>query len=161
MQICANTVVTFDYILTDDANQVLDSSEGDEPLAYLHGVGNIIPGLEQALEGRAAGDRFAVTVTPAQAYGERDDALVMAVPRARFETQDDIAVGMRFHSADQHGRARVVTVIEVGPENVTVDANHPLAGMSLTFAVRVVEVRPATEEEIAHGHVHGPGGHSH
>lgn len=161
MQIRANKVVSFDYILTDDSQQVLDSSEGGEPLAYLHGAGNIIPGLEDSLEGRSLGESFTVTVAPEQAYGDRDEALVLSVPRARFEDADDIVVGMRFHTADEHGSARVVTVVQIDPDAITIDANHPLAGAALTFAVKVVEVRDATPEELEHGHVHGAGGHQH
>jgi len=161
MQIARNQVVLINYTLTDDEANVLDSSQGREPLAYLHGSGNIIPGLEQALEGRAAGDTFSVTVAAAEAYGERDNSLVMRVPRDRFEDAGEVAVGMRFHASDADGQTRVVTVTGVDDEAVTVDANHPLAGMNLTFAVEVVEVRTATPEEIEHGHVHDGDGHHH
>jgi len=161
MQIARNHAVLFNYTLTDDETNVLDSSQGREPLAYLHGSGNIIPGLERALEGRAAGDTFSVTIAAAEAYGERDNSLVMRVPRTRFEDAGEVAVGMRFHASDADGQTRVVTVVGVDDEAVTVDANHPLAGMNLTFAVEVVEVRTATPEEIEHGHVHGDDGHHH
>jgi len=161
MNITANKVVLIDYTLTDDSNQVLDSSAGGEPLAYLHGARNIIPGLEQALEGKQAGDELNVRVAPAEAYGERDDRLVQMVPREMFEDSSEIQVGMQFHSSDEAGNVTVVTVTNTTDDTITVDANHPLAGVSLTFAVKVVEVRDATAEEMSHGHVHGPGGHHH
>ncbi len=161
MQIRANSVVLLEYTLTDEDANVLDSSQGREPLAYLHGGGNIIPGLERALEGRAAGDAFSVTVVATEAYGERDDSLVMRVPKERFEDAGQVEIGSRYHASGDDGEMRVVTVVGVDDESVTIDANHPLAGMSLTFAIEVVEVREATTEELSHGHVHGPGGHHH
>lgn len=161
MVITRNKVVRFDYTLTNDASQVLDSSSGGEPLTYLHGSGNIIPGLENALEGKRAGDSLKVRVTAADAYGERDDAMVQQVPREMFEDNQDITVGMQFHSGDSEGHVHVVTVVAVDAESVTVDGNHPLAGVPLNFDVTIVDVRDATPEELAHGHVHGPGGHHH
>ena len=160
MQISADKVVSIDYTLTDSNGTVIDSSEGRGPLAYLQGHGNIIPGLESALEGKAAGDELQVTVAPADGYGERDDSLTQAVPRQMFENADDIQVGMQFQTASEHGM-HIVTVTSVDSENVTVDANHPLAGQTLNFDVKVVEVRNASPEEVAHGHVHGPEGHDH
>lgn len=161
MLIARNKVVRFDYTLTDDSQQVIDSSQGNEPLTYLHGSRNIIPGLEQALEGKKAGESLNVRVAPAEAYGERDDSLTQSVPREMFEDNQQIEVGMQFHSADPEGNTTVVTVVNVTEESVTVDANHPLAGVPLNFAVTIVEVRDATPEELEHGHVHGPGGHQH
>jgi len=161
MLIGHNKVVRIDYTLTTDADEVIDSSEGGEPLAYLHGARNIIPGLETALEGRKAGDSLNVRIEPADAYGERDDRLVQMVPREMFEDSAEIQVGMQFHSADPEGNVTVVTVTHTTDDTVTVDANHPLAGVPLTFAVTVVEVRDATAEELEHGHVHGAGGHHH
>ena len=161
MLISRNKVVRFDYTLTDDSAQVLDSSEGGEPLTYLHGGGNIIPGLESALEGRRAGESLSVRVAAAEAYGERDDALVQSVPREMFEDSDSIQVGMQFQSGDPDGNTRIVTVVGTDAASVTVDGNHPLAGVPLNFAVTIVEVRDASSEELAHGHVHGPGGHQH
>lgn len=160
MQISANKVVAIDYTLTDDQGSVIDSSEGRGPLAYLQGHGNIIPGLENALEGKAVGDAMKVTVAPADGYGERDDSLTQAVPRNMFENADEIQVGMQFQTSSEQGM-HIVTVTEIDPENVTVDANHPLAGQTLNFDVTIVEVRDASEEELAHGHVHGPEGHEH
>jgi FKBP-type peptidyl-prolyl cis-trans isomerase SlyD len=159
MQIEDQKVVSIDYTLTGSDGQVIDSSEGRGPLAYLHGAGNIIPGLEKALAGKSAGDAVNAKIPPSEAYGEKDPQLVQAVPRDRFPAQD-IKVGMQFQ-AQGGGQSRVVTVVNVDPENVTIDANHPLAGQTLNFDVKVVEVRDATQEELAHGHVHGAGGHQH
>jgi FKBP-type peptidyl-prolyl cis-trans isomerase SlyD len=160
MQIAKNTVATIDYTLTDPSGQVIDTSKGRQPLAYLHGASNIIPGLETALEGKGAGESLAVTVPPEQGYGARDPNLVQPVPRSNFQGISEIKPGMQFQAQTPDG-ARVVTVVNVDPQNVTVDANHPLAGMELQFDVKVVDVRPATTEEVAHGHVHGPNGHNH
>jgi len=161
MLIAPNKVVRIDYTLTTDANEVVDTSTGGEPLAYLHGARNIIPGLENALTGKQAGDELSVRIEPAEAYGERDDRLVQMVPRAMFEDSDKIEIGMQFHSADPEGNVTVVTVTHTTDDAITVDANHPLAGIPLTFAVKIVDVRDATSEEMEHGHVHGPGGHHH
>jgi len=154
MQIARDTVAAIDYKLTDNDGQVLDTSEGREPLSYLHGAGNLIPGLEKALEGQAEGDSLNVTVEPEEAYGERDERLVQQVPMAAFEGVEQVEAGMRFQATDEQGQGRVVTVTEVEGDQVTVDANHPLAGQPLNFEVSVVEVRDATPEEIEHGHVH-------
>jgi FKBP-type peptidyl-prolyl cis-trans isomerase SlyD len=160
MQIGNQMVVTIDYTLTDDQGKVLDTSQDSEPLTYIQGSGNIIPGLETALEGKTAGDAVKVTVAPAQGYGERDEELVLEVPRDRFPVDGEITVGMRFN-AQGAGGTHEVTVTEVDDKNVTVDANHPLAGVTLSFDVKIVEVRQATAEELKHGHVHGKGGHHH
>lgn len=154
MQIARDTVAAIDYKLTDNDGQVLDTSEGREPLSYLHGAGNLIPGLESALEGQTEGDSLTVTVEPEEAYGERDERLVQQVPMAAFEGVEQVEAGMRFQATDEQGQGRVVTVTEVEGDQVTVDANHPLAGQPLNFEVNVVEVRAATDEEIEHGHVH-------
>lgn len=160
MKIGKNTVVTIDYKLTNAQGEVIDSSEGGPPLPYLHGAGNIIPGLEAALEGKDTGDAIVATIPPEAGYGERDDDLVQAVPRDRFDSVEQIAVGMEFQARTDAG-VHVVRVVAVDDETVTVDANHALAGETLNFDVKVVDVREATEEEIEHGHVHGPGGHEH
>ncbi len=154
MQIEQNTVAAIDYTLTDENGEVLDSSEGREPLNYLHGAGNLIPGLEQALEGSTEGDSLQVTVQPENAYGERSEDLVQAVPMEAFAGVDQVEPGMRFQATDDQGNVRVVTVTAVEGEEVTVDANHPLAGQPLHFDVSVVGVREASSEEIEHGHVH-------
>ena len=160
MQIVKHKVVTIDYTLTDEEGKVLDTSKDGEPLSYIQGIGNLIPGLETALEGKQAGDALNVSVPPEQGYGERDDKLLVSVPRERFDEAGNVEVGMRFQAPTESGM-RVVTVVGIEEENVTVDANHPLAGETLNFDVKVVEVRDATEEEIGHGHVHGAGGHEH
>jgi FKBP-type peptidyl-prolyl cis-trans isomerase SlyD len=161
MLVDADKVVLIHYTLTDDAGEVLDSSAGREPLAYLHGKGNIIPGLENALAGKKVGEKLNVKVEPAQGYGERDEQLVQAVPRQAFESVGEVNPGMQFQAQTPQGETRIVTVTQVADDLVTVDANHPLAGTHLTFDVEVTEVRDATPEELEHGHVHGPGGHSH
>lgn len=162
MQIDKDKVVTINYKLTDPEGQVLDSSEGRDPLAYLHGRGNIIAGLESALEGKNPGEQVQVTIEPAQGYGEKDDTLVQQVPRSKFEGVDKVEPGMQFTAQTQMG-PRVISVVDVDQdsEQVTIDANHPLAGVTLNFDVDIVEVRDATAEELDHGHVHGPGGHQH
>ena len=156
MQVADLTVVTIDYTLTDETGDELDSSRGGEPLTYLHGAGNIIPGLERALVGHASGDEFTVTIPPEDAYGLPDEDLVQSLPRSNFPA-GDIAVGSQFQADGPHG-SQVVTVVAVDSGSVTIDANHPLAGVTLNFAVSVRDVRAATAEERKHGHVHGPGG---
>ncbi len=153
MQIAKDTVVAIDYTLKDDQGSVLDTSEGKQPLAYLHGNGNIIPGLEQALEGKQAGDELSVRIEPAEAYGERRDELTQAVPRDLFQGVDDLQVGMQFQAGGEGG-GQVVTITAIEGDQVTVDANHPMAGVPLNFDVKIVEVREASDEEKEHGHVH-------
>lgn len=153
MQIAKDTVVSIDYTLKDDQGSVLDTSEGKQPLAYLHGNGNIIPGLEKALEGKETGDELSVRIEPAEAYGERRDELTQAVPRDLFQGVDDLQVGMQFQAGGEGG-GQIVTITAVEGDQVTVDANHPMAGVPLNFDVKVVEVREASEEEKAHGHAH-------
>ena len=160
MQISKHKAVAIEYTLTNDSGEVIDSSEGQDPLTYLHGAGNLISGLEQALEGKSAGEELKVTISPEDAYGERIDELIQIVPRDRFEGADELEVGMRFHASSDHGET-LVTITEVTEDEVTVDGNHPLAGETLHFEVKVVEVRDASEDEVAHGHIHGPGGHDH
>jgi FKBP-type peptidyl-prolyl cis-trans isomerase SlyD len=159
MRIEARKVATIDYTLTDEDGEVLDSSEDDGPLLYLHGFGNIVPGLESALEGKSAGDQLSVTVAPEKGYGERDEALVQSIPRGQFPA-GDIKVGMRFSAESDEG-ARVLTVVAVDAKEVTVDGNHPLAGQTLSFDVTVRSVRDATDDEIQHGHAHDPNDHHH
>ena len=160
MQIADKMVVTIDYTLKDDNGTVLDSStEGN--FAYLHGAHNIIPGLESALSGKTAGDEVEVSVSPAEGYGERNDSMIQSVPRDMFDSEQEIQVGMQFHAQSPEGEMIVVTVTDVADDDITVDGNHPLAGVNLNFGVKVVDVREASQEEIEHGHVHGPGGHQH
>jgi FKBP-type peptidyl-prolyl cis-trans isomerase SlyD len=160
MQIAQNTVVAFHYTLTNEAGEVLDSSEGREPLTYLHGAGNIIPGLEKQLEGRAAGDKLQANVSPEEGYGELQPQLVQEVSRDSFQGVESIEPGMQFQ-AQTDGGPLMVTVTKVEGDTVTVDGNHPLAGQPLNFDVEIADVREASQEEIEHGHVHGEGGHQH
>ena len=160
MQATQDKVVTIHYTLTDQEGEVLDSSVGEQPLSYLHGRGNIIIGLEKALEGKKAGEKLQVTVPPDEAYGTVNEALVMQIPRTAFKDVDNLEPGMRFQVQGKEG-VQVVTVTDIGESEVTVDGNHPLAGEELTFDVEITEVREATQEELSHGHVHGPGGHEH
>lgn len=160
MNISENAVASIHYTLTDGDGKVIDTSEGQEPLAYLHGAGNIIPGLEKALVGKAVGDKFKVSIPAAEAYGVRDDSMVQELPSNMFSGIDKIEVGMEFHAETEHG-LQVVTVTKVEGDNVTIDGNHPLAGVDLTFDVEVADVRAASAEELEHGHAHGAGGHHH
>lgn len=160
MQIATNCVAYIHYTLTDEGGSVLDSSSGGEPLAYLHGAHNIIPGLEKALEGKKAGDKLSVKVAPEEGYGVRDESLIQQVPRRAFQGVKDIKPGMSFHANSSHGPTQV-TVTQVQGDMVTVDGNHALAGQTLNFEVEIAKVREATAEELMHGHVHGAGGHHH
>jgi FKBP-type peptidyl-prolyl cis-trans isomerase SlyD len=160
MQVAKDKVVTIGYTLTDGQGTVLDSSEGGEPLSYLQGAGSIIPGLEAALEGKSTGEALKVTIPPGQAYGDRDEALMQTVSRDLFESADRLEVGMRFRVQGDEGM-QIITVVEVKGDAVTIDGNHPLAGVTLNFDVTVLDVRDATGEELSHGHVHGPDAHDH
>jgi len=155
MQIAANTVVTIDYTLTNDNGDILDRSQ-DSQFAYLHGASNIIPGLENALEGKSAGDEISVSVHPKDGYGERDEAMLQVISRDMFGPEQEIETGMQFHAQSPEGDTMVITVTSVENDDITVDGNHPLAGVNLNFAVTVVEIREASQEEIEHGHAHGP-----
>lgn len=160
MVVSSNKVVCIHYTLRDEAGVILDSSSGRAPLAYLHGKGNLVAGLEAALDGKSAGDRLDVTVAPEQGYGVRDDRLVQIVPRTKFGNAAGVAPGMRVRADGPQG-PRIMTVVRVERDLVTVDANHPLAGRTLRYQVEITEIRRATREELQHGHVHGPGGHHH
>ena len=160
MSITRDQVVSIHYTLKNDAGEVLDHSADGEPLTYLHGHGNLIPGLERELAGKNAGDKLQVTIAPADAYGEYDPQLVQRVARRSLKGLADIRIGMRLQAQSGHG-ARAVTVTQIAGDMVTLDGNHPLAGNTLHFEVEVAEVRAATEAELSHGHVHGPGGHHH
>lgn len=160
MQIAANTVAAFHYTLTDDEGKVVDSSAGGEPLTYLHGKGQIVPGLEKQMEGKGVGDKFTAHVAAADGYGEYDPEMAQVVPRSAFQGIDDIQPGMQFQANGPQGVFNVM-VTKVDGDEVHVDANHPLAGKALHFAIEVTDVRAASDEELAHGHVHGAGGHHH
>jgi FKBP-type peptidyl-prolyl cis-trans isomerase SlyD len=160
MKITENKVAEFHYTLTDQQGQQLDSSRERGPMAYLHGAGNIIPGLEKAMEGRQAGDEFSITVPPEEAYGAGTEANIQRIPLKRLGGGPKPRPGQVLTLQTHQGPVQV-TVVKVGRFNVDVDANHPLAGQALTFDVEVVSVRDATGEEVGHGHAHGPGGHDH
>jgi FKBP-type peptidyl-prolyl cis-trans isomerase SlyD len=161
MTISQHKVVTIHYKVADAVSkEVIDSSEDGEPMIYLHGAQNIIPGLEQALEGKVVGDEIEVTVEAADAYGEYSEDRIQQVPMETFEEMEKVEPGMVVTAESEEGHINLV-VTEVGETTVTVDANHPLAGKSLKFEVKIEAVRDASEEELAHGHVHGPGGHNH
>jgi len=151
-----NPVVTIHYTLTNKAGEQLDSSIGAEPLTYIHGAGNIIPGLEDALSETSVGDKLKVTIEAADAYGERNEEQIQTVPREMFQGIDKIEVGMQFQADSNTGPA-IVTITGVEGNEVTIDGNHPLAGEQLTFDVEVMDIRPATETEMEHGHIHGAG----
>jgi FKBP-type peptidyl-prolyl cis-trans isomerase SlyD len=159
VQIAAKKVVAIEYTLKNDAGQVIDSSAGREPLAYLQGAGNIVPGLERALEGKEKGDSIEVVVPPAEGYGERDDRLIQNIAIRKLPDRK-AEVGMRIRVQTQQG-PRILTVKAVRGDYATVDANHPLASITLHFSVKVMDIRDATDEELAHGHVHGERGHAH
>ncbi|MBV8876628.1 MAG: peptidylprolyl isomerase [Gammaproteobacteria bacterium] len=160
MSISPDQVVSLHYTLRDDAGEVIDRSAEGEPLEYLHGRGQLIPGLERELTGRGAGDRLEVKIAPAEGYGEYDPELVQKVPRRALKGIGDVRVGMRLQAQTPEG-PRPVTVTHLAGDLVTLDGNHPLAGKTLHFQVEIAAVRAATSEELAHGHVHGPGGHHH
>jgi len=154
-------VIAIEYTLTDDAGQVLDTSEGREPLTYLHGSGNIVPGLENALTGIEVGQTIEVDVTPEQGYGVYDQAMVQKVPVRKLPDKGQATAGAVLRVQTPQGQ-RLVTVKAVERDYATIDFNHPLAGKTLHFKVKVVSVREPTEEETAHGHAHGAGGgHGH
>ncbi|MCU1715692.1 peptidylprolyl isomerase [Pseudomonas sp. 5P_3.1_Bac2] len=161
MLIAANKAVSIDYTLTNDAGEVIDSSAGGAPLVYLHGAGNIIGGLEKALLGKQVGDELQVSVEPEEAYGEYSAELVATLNRSMFEGVDELEVGMQFHASAPDGGMQIVTIRELDGDDVIVDGNHPLAGQRLNFKVKVVAIRDASDEELAHGHIHGEGGHHH
>lgn len=160
MQISKNSVVTLNYTLKNDQGEILDESK-DGSFLYMHGAGGIIPGLEGHLEGKSAGDTFSAHIEPADGYGERDDSMVQVVPRDMFDKEHPIEEGIQFHAESPEGDMLTVTVTKIEGDEITVDGNHPLAGIALNFDVKIADIREASAEEIEHGHVHGPGGHHH
>lgn len=154
MNIGEKCVVAFHYKLTNGDGEELDSSGGQDPLKYLHGAGNIVPGLEKALAGKSAGDKLKVEVPPEEGYGPVNPQLVQKVPRSAFEGAPEIKPGMRFQAQGNEGQAQFITVKEISGDEITVDGNHPLAGQVLHFDVTIEDVREASEEELAHGHAH-------
>ncbi len=159
--VTGDSVVSIHYTLRGEDKEVIDSSDGGEPLVYLHGRSQIIPGLERELDGKKVGDALKVEVAPAEGYGEYDESLKISVERGQFPKGAEIKEGSMFELANDAGGSLVVRVIGVTDESVEVDGNHPLAGQKLFFEVKLVDIRKATADEIEHGHAHGPGGHHH
>ncbi len=160
MKIESETVVSFHYTLRDENGKELETSRGSEPSVYLHGANNIIRGLETAMTGREPGDVFTVSLAPAEAYGMRNPDKMQRVPVKHLAFRGKLEAGKVVQLNTAEGM-RAVTVVKAGRHSADIDANHPLAGQTLTFDVEIVDLRPATPEEIAHGHAHGPGGHHH
>ncbi len=148
-----NKVVLIHYTLKDDDGEVIDSSKGQEPMPYIHGMGTIVEGLENALDGQPLGAKLSVSVEPAEGYGEFDESLVQPVPRDQFGDHE-VSLGQQFH-ADTMVGSRIVTIVAIEGDDVIIDANHEMAGMNLHFDVEVIDIRDATEDELEHGHVHG------
>lgn len=158
MQIVNNTAVSIHYVLTNDKGEEIDSTDGGDPLVYLHGHGNIISGLEKALHNREVGDKFTIRIEPAEAYGEFSNDMIQVVSRDMFDGIDQLEVGMQFHAAVNTGSS-VITVTKIDGDDITIDGNHPMAGQALNFEIEVVNVRMATKDEVTHGHIHGAGCH--
>ncbi len=155
--VAADTVVSIHYKLSLGGEDMVDSSEGCDPLQYLHGHGSIVPGLESLMAGRKVGDQFSAKVTPEDGYGPHDPERIVQAPRAAFPSDVELAPGMQFQTEDEEGDPMMVRVTAVGEEEITIDMNHPLAGKTLSFEIEVAALRAATSEELEHGHAHGPG----
>lgn len=151
MQITDNVVVYFHYALIDEQDEVLDGSKGGDPIPYLHGYHNIVPGLEKALTDRSAAEHFRVSLTPLEAYGEIDEDKIYDVERKLFTDMPDLSIGLMCHMTNESGEDELVSVVDIDDEVVTVDANHPYAGQSLTFDVEIISVREASPQEIQAG----------
>jgi FKBP-type peptidyl-prolyl cis-trans isomerase SlyD len=160
MQIDKNSVVTFHYTLKASDSEFTESTEGREPATYLHGYGGIVRGLEREMRGKQAGDEFSVTVKPEDGFGVFQPDAIQRVPVKHLERPGKLVPGRIVVVNTRQGRVQGI-VRKVGRFNVDVDFNHPMAGRALQFDVRILEVREATAEEIAHRHVHGPGGVQH
>ena len=161
MKVGKDKVVLMHYTLKNDAGDVIDSSDGADPLPFLQGHGNIIPGLESALEGSKVGDKLDVSIEPEEGYGERIKDAIQEIPSSALQGVDEVKVGMQLQSQDKDGNAFLVTVTKIDDDKITVDGNHPLAGQTLHFSVRIESVRKAEAEELSHGHVHADGQHHH
>jgi len=160
-KISKNSVVTFHYTLHDSDGTKIESSKGKDPLSYLHGHSQIVAGLERELSGKAVGDKLKVSVDAANGYGEHNKGLIMEVPRDKFPKAAKLEVGAIFKIGPDAKNSSVVQVTAVSDKSVTLDGNHPLAGVDLVFDVEIVGIRAATKEELEHGHAHGAGGHKH
>lgn len=161
MKIEGKCVVSIDYKLRDEAGEILDASGSGDPLVYLHGVGALVSGLENELTGKSKGDNIRVKVAPSEGYGEVMPQLIQKLPRETFQGVENVEVGMEFEATGEGGHIMVVRVEKIEGDEITINGNHPLAGMTLDFEVGVTDVREASEEELEHGHVHGAGGHHH
>ncbi|MCA9482189.1 MAG: peptidylprolyl isomerase [Nitrospina sp.] len=159
--IAKGSVVSLNYTLKNDSGEVIDESSGGEPFAYIHGSGQIVPGLESALDGAKLGDKKDVVVSPEEGYGEINDELKFKVERSNFPSDKELEPGLQFMAEMKDGRQVPFIIEKVEGEEVHINGNHPLAGQTLHFSVEVTEVRDATKEELEHGHVHGTGGHHH
>ena len=161
MKVGKDKVVLMHYTLKNDAGDVIDSSDGADPLPFLQGHGNIIPGLESALEGSKVGDKLEVSIKPEEGYGVRMKDAIQEIPSSALKGVDEVKVGMQLQSQDKDGNAFLVNVIKIEDDKITVDANHPLAGQTLHFSVSIESIRKAEDEELSHGHVHADGQHNH
>ena len=161
MEISDKNVVSIHFSLTNDEGEVIDSSEGNDPLVYMHGTNSLIAGLERELSGKTAGDKIQVSIQPEDAYGQINPDLIQVVPRSAFQGVDEIKPGMQFEAKNPEGHSQLIIIEDVTDTEVKVNGNHPLAGQVLHFDVTVEEVREATEEELNHGHAHFPGQHDH
>ena len=154
MNISDKCVVTFHYTLTNSDGEELDTSVGRDPMKYLHGASNIVPGLEKELKGKSAGDTLKVEVHPDEGYGQVDPKLIQKAPRSAFDGSPEIKPGMQFQAQGPGGEVQMITVKEITDDEITIDGNHPLAGQVLHFDVSIEEVREASKEELSHGHAH-------
>ncbi len=161
MKIANKHVVGIEYVLKDNKGEVLDTNEGGDPLLYIHGLGQIVNGLEKALEGRGAGDKVEVSVKAEDGYGEFDKELIQKIPRSEFKDMEPLEEGMEIVVETEEGEDQIMSISELSEKEVTLDGNHPLAGQDLHFQVTISSIREATAEEIEHGHAHGAGGHHH
>jgi len=161
MKVGKDKVVLMHYTLKNDAGDVIDSSDGADPLPFLQGHGNIIPGLESALEGSKVGDKLDVSIKPEEGYGERMKDAIQEIPSSALKGVDEVKVGMQLQSQDKDGNAFLVSVTKIEDDKITVDGNHPLAGQTLHFSVSIESIRKAEAEELSHGHVHADGQHNH
>jgi FKBP-type peptidyl-prolyl cis-trans isomerase SlyD len=161
MKIAHKHVVGIEYTLKDSKGEVLDTNEGADPLLYIHGLGQIVAGLEKALEGKVMGDKVEVKVSAEEGYGEFDDELIQKIPRSEFKEMEPLEEGMEIVVENEDGEDQIMSISDINDKEVTLDGNHPLAGQELHFKVSISSIREATKEEMEHGHAHGAGGHHH
>jgi FKBP-type peptidyl-prolyl cis-trans isomerase SlyD len=160
MQIGPDSVVVFDYVMSDEDGVVIDRGSGPAAMAYIHGHGQMMPGLERALEGRVVGDRVQAVVPPEDGYGPGGEDEEIRVPRSELPAELDLEPGAELEGTDEEGETDTFWVVAVEGDEVVLTRSHPLAGMTLHFDVTVTKVRPATEDELEHGHAH-EGTHPH